>query len=306
MIRKTGLVLAALLFWEGAAFSQEPVARIVAVVNDEVITEQELQDAVLEATGKKAEEPSVRESALDRLIEHKLILQKAAGLGISVTPEEVRKEIQKVRESFPSEEAFQQALEDARLTYEAFEKRYGEQLLIRKMVGREVQSKIRVSPGEIETFYQENLTFFQGPKLWRIAHILIRREKPGEADPEAKARAEEIYKRLEAGEPFSELARQYSEGPRKEEGGDLGYIEPDKLMPEITEVLRDLPIGSASKMVESPIGYNFFQILERKQNYSIPFKEVKKEIEARLYEEKTRAGYAEWVSKLKQNAYIKK
>ena len=285
----------------------ETVGKIVAIVNDEVITQQELEDVLRDFPEKEnLQEPARREKALNRLVEDKLILQKAREVGVVVTPEEVDEVIRNIKNRFPSQEAFDKTLVNEGLTYKAFETRHKNQLIIKKMVTREIRSKSSVTPREVETYHQEHSGSFQGPEAWKLSHLLVRKHFPGKEDPERKKKAKQLLRRLRHGEDFKTLVRNYSEGPRKEEGGDLGYVERGKLMKEIEEALVFLPVGGISEIIETPVGYNIFRLEDRKSSEIRPFKQVREEIHGRLMVEKIKNRYNEWMKELKKDAYIQK
>jgi len=284
----------------------ETIGKIVAIVNDEVITQQELEEALRELPpGENQEGSSRRQVALERLIENSLILQKGKEAGMTVMPEELEEVIRRIKNRYTSKEAFEDALLDVGLSYKEFEHRHRDQLIVRKMMTKEVRAKSNVSPRETEDYYKNNLSDFQGPEAWKLSHILVRKRVPSKEDPEARRRARHLLKRLRKGEDFAFLATNYSEGPRSEEGGELGFVERRKLMKEIEQALSSLPVGGISNIVETPIGYNIFRVEERKQSVIQALQEVKGKIHDKLQKEKIKKRYEEWMGALKKDAYIK-
>lgn len=289
----------------GYSIHAETIGKIVAIVNDEVVTEEDLEEILQELPeGEGLQGEDLRQKALNRLIEDRLILQKAQELGIFASPEEVEETIRRIKDRFPSQEAFEEALETADLTYKAFVDRHKEQLIIRKVVASEVRSKSRVLPKEVEAYYKANPQEFQGEEAWRLSHIVIRKRTTPHEDSEAEKLVKNLLKRLRKGEDFETLAREYSEGPHKEKGGDMGFVQRRALKKEIEEAIRHLPLGGISEVISTPNGYSLFRLEDRKKMTLRSFQEVKGEIRDRLLREKIKMRYEEWVSSLKKNAYI--
>jgi len=281
------------------------VGKIVAIVNDEVITQQELDESLSSLPAVEPLKGDARQKALNRLIEDKLILQKAKQNGVTVSPEELEEVIKKVRSRFPSEEAFQKTLLNADLPYKEFEKRHERQLIIRKMVLLEVRAKSTVSPREMEEYYKTHDVQFQSPEAWHLSNILIRKGSPLRDDEAAKRLAKTLLKRIRKGEDFTALAKITSEGPRKEEGGDLGFVERGKLLKEIEGALLPLRVGGVSHVIETPVGYHLFRVEEKRKGMKRNYKEVKGKIRDFLLQEKIKQRYGEWIEQLKKEAYIK-
>ena len=282
------------------------VGKIVAIVNDEVITQQELDESLSSfPEGELLKGDARRRKVLNRLIEDKLIFQKAKQNGVTVSPEELEEVIKKIKNRFPSKEAFQKTLLDAALSYKEFERRHERQLIIRKMVTAEVRAKSTVSPREMEEYYKTHDAEFQSPEAWRLSNILIRKRSPLRNDEAAKQLARNLLKRIRKGEDFVALARIYSEGPRREEGGDLGFVERGKLLKEIEGALLSLRIGGVSNVIETPVGYHLFRVEERRKGTKREYKEAKGKIRESLLQEKIKKRYGEWIAQLKKEAYIK-
>ncbi|MFH1858408.1 MAG: peptidylprolyl isomerase [Candidatus Omnitrophota bacterium] len=287
--------------------ASETIGKIVAIVNDEIITQEDLWEMLKELPeAGDAQNFLVRQNVLEHLIENRLILQEAKETEVSVTDEELEEVIRQIRNRYPSQEVFEEALSGSGYTYKTFVERHREQLIIRKMMAREIRNKCQVSPNEIRKYYKEHMGQFQSPPSWKLSHILIQKSTPGEPDPTALERAKKLRKRLLKGESFTELAKQYSEGPRKDSGGELGYVEREKLLKEIESALADLPEGGISKILETPGGYNLFRMEGAKETEARPYKDVRNEIYDIYFNQKVRKQYKAWMDELKSRAYIQR
>jgi len=307
------LLYAVLLF--PACLKAEIVDGIVAVVNNEVVTQVELNAILLpiytqykstysdEELLKKIDE--AKKNILYQLIEDKLILQEAHKIGMPATDEEVAERLEQIKSQFSSSEEFKSALASQGLTVVDLKEKYREQLIKEKMVNREVRSRVSVTPIEIALFYEKNEDDFNLPAQVKVMTIMIRKS---EADPESNTDSLKKIKMIELkmaeGEDFTKLAREYSQDPSAVDGGDMGYINKGQMMKKIDEVIFSLQPGEISETIETPVGYHVFKIVEVKEAGAESFDEARMQIENYLFQEKAKERFDEWMTNLKENAYI--
>ncbi len=279
---KASLAAAAMLFLCVSA-EAEVVDRIVAVVNDEVITLSELNGAFepyqakLEASykgaGREKALTEARTALLNRMIDNLLMEQQARKAGIVIRDEELTGAIKDLLERRKiSQEDLVKALEKEGTTWEAYKKGVLDQLKRVRLVQREIKSKVAVSDEEIGEYYRKHREDYEGKDSVRIKQILL--SLPKEVDPAAKVKlradAAAIHKRLLAGEPFDLLSARYSQGPAAAAGGDIGYIEKGVILHEVEEVAFSLPLNQISGIIESPIGFHIIQVIDRRGEESRP------------------------------------
>ena len=307
------LLYAVLLF--PACLKAEIVDGIVAVVNNEVVTQAELNAILLplytqykstysdEELLMKIDE--AKKNILYKLIEDKLILQEAHKIGMPATDEEVAERLEQIKSQFSSSEEFKSALASQGLTVVDLKEKYREQLIKEKMVNREVRSRVSVTPIEIALFYEKNKDDFNLPAQVKVMTIMIRKS---EADPESNTDSLKKIKMIELkmaeGEDFTKLAREYSQDPSAVDGGDMGYINKGQMMKKIDEVIFSLQPGEISETIETPVGYHVFKIVEVKEAGAESFDEARMQIENYLFQEKAKERFDEWMTNLKENAYI--
>jgi len=307
------LLYAVLLF--PACLKAEIVDGIVAVVNNEVVTQVELNAILLpiytqykstysdEELLKKIDE--AKKNILYQLIEDKLILQEAHKIGMPATDEEVAERLEQIKSQFSSSQEFKSALASQGLTVVDLKEKYREQIMIKKMVNREVRSRVSVTPIEIALFYEKNKDDFNLPAQVKVMTIMIRKS---EADPESNTDSLKKIKMIELkiaeGEDFAKLAREYSQDPSAVDGGDMGYIGKGQMMKKIDEVIFSLQPGEISETIETPVGYHVFKIVEVKEAGAESFDEARMQIENYLFQEKAKERFDEWMTNLKENAYI--
>ncbi len=292
--------------------ASEVVERILAVVNDEIITEQDLQIVMAPVvaqyktmyTGSEFEEKlrQTRKEFLDKIIEDKLMLSEAKRKQVLVADAEVDEMITDVRNKFPSREVFLKAIEDQGLTEKKLWTRFRDQLMTQKLVSYEVKSKVSVSPGEVSEYYKQHTDEFSQGERVRLQHILIREGARSEED--AKAFAESLVAQVDSGKPFEELARTYSEGSEAKEGGDMGWVERGQLLGEIDEKIFLLGDAQHTAPLKSSLGYHIFKVIERQKSSTKPIADVRSVIQDLIFKEKMKARLDTWIQNLKKNAYI--
>ena len=288
--------------------------RIVAVVNEEIITEWDVHvrmSALLEDGEVPPADPeqasAFRQAVLDRLVEERLIIQEAKRLGLTVEPEEVAERVQALHREFAPKERFEQMLREAQLTEEKLKTKLREQLLMQRAIDGQVRATITVSPAELQQARASAPPAEASPSHDKeevlAAHLLIRvsEERPVE---EARQLIDQLAQRLLAGEAFESLARVYSEGPHAEEGGRLGWVKPEEMLPELAAALSTLPPGQISKPIQSALGFHLVKVLDRRQTSPEDSPDDQEAVHRRLYQQKFSGAMRAWLHTLKRGAYI--
>lgn len=297
--------------------SGEIKEQIVAVINDDIITYSELEKILspifeqYERIYSGAELFSMlqkaRRDVLNHLIEEKLIVQEAARLNVKGLmgddfSKEVDQSISEIKAKFPSEEEFQKQLKREGTTMERFRAQQEERTLVKAMLIKEASSKCSVSPMEVREYYDShNDEFTEGEKM-HVSQIWIK-EAPGKPE-EAERTAKEVLNRLNAGEPFAELAKKYSNCPYASKGGDWGFIGHGHWNKELEDAACALKAGEHSGVVKSSLGYHIIMLHEKKPPAVKSLAQVYTAIESKLFNIKAGKKRDEWIAKLKSKAYI--
>jgi peptidyl-prolyl cis-trans isomerase SurA len=249
----------------------EIIDRIAAVVNDEIILLSEVDEKIflLQAQGQLAGRDSsevgrIRRDILDRLIEERLVVQRARSQGIEVDASEVLaavdEAIARVQTQFPDPAAFEAALESEGLSLSQLRERYEtdvrQERLAQRIVGREIRSQVDVTTDDVQRYFNENKdTLPRKPDEVRLSHLVVEPVDAAEMQA-ARDRIDRVWQALASGEP---LDRARGDLP----AGDLGRFRAGDLAPEIDAVLDTLPIGVYSRPVRSLQGFHLFRIGER-------------------------------------------
>lgn len=291
----------------------ETVNKFVAIVNDEVITQQDIDQllAVLYAQYsqeykgdellKKMED--VKKDILTQMIEDKLVLSRAKELGIKVTESEIDERLDYIKKNFPSEQEFYDTLKTQGITLANLKDRYRDQIMMKKLVDMEVRSRVSVVPSEVSGYYEKHKAEFRQGDKYRVKNILIKAQDAVSLEL-AKLEIEDIYARLKQGDNFDELAKLKSQGPNASQGGDMGYIEPGQMLEVLDNAIFKLKPGEFSEPVKSEIGYHIFKVEEINPGKEPGLEEVQKDIQMMLFQNKFKAKIDEWLAGLKNKAYI--
>ena len=314
LLRKILCVLILFLMFGVPSDGGEFIDRIVAVVNDDIITESELQESMLpfiadyrmrygeEGLEQKMDE--ARQDALNRLIEEKLMSLEAKKREVAVEDFEIEERLEEVKQRFDSDEEFYKAISISGVTLARLKEKYKEQIMMRKLVNGIIASRVSVTPTQIAAYYHGNIKDFSTPDITRFKVLFV---KPLDQETLYSARklAEDIQKKIGEGEDFDMLVKQFSQGPNTDKGGDMGYMPAGSTIPEIESAISQLNPGEISDIIETKSGFYIVMVVDKKQAGIIPITEVNDMIKERLFQKESELTLREFVGKLKEDAYIK-
>jgi peptidyl-prolyl cis-trans isomerase SurA len=284
--------------------SSEVVDRIIAIVNDDIITLKEVEQFVhVEKNRFKSVEDylvglKLREK-LGILIENTLIKQQAKKMKIDVSDREVREVVENIKKQhLITEEELKEQLKKENLSYDEFLKGIRITLLRNKVLARVITPEVNLTEKALKDYYDSHFDEFTEEEL-HLQQIFISGLRE-----DSKERADFVYDSLSKGIPFEELAKQYSDDPSGKYGGDVGYVKKEELIPEIREAIKDLREGSYARTIQSRYGFHILKLVNRKKGDVIPFEKAKEEIKRRLIMEESEKRYKDFIDKLKRSSYI--
>jgi len=314
-----GRGLAALFLFFGALSAPAGAAvvdRIVAVVNDEVITLSDLNeelDVIRQRTavtykGQDIERllAEARPHVLNRMVDRLLIGQEARKSGIVLKDEEVNEAIRDglAQRKMRMEDLIASLAKEG-ATLEEYRRDLRDHLMKTKLVRREIRSKIMISDEEIGAYYQKHRDDYEGKETVRIQQILL--PVPKNADEgqirTIRQEAEAIRQRLREGEAFELLAGRYSQGPAAA-GGDIGFVEKGVMLPEVEAVAFNLKIGEISDVISSPVGFHIIRVSDKRGAGLKPIEAVREEIRRKIEDEKADKRYESWIEDLRKKSHI--
>lgn len=301
----------------------ELVDRVAAVVNGDVITQSEM----LEESGKftqkiETQAPAseketllkkAREQVLSQLIDKALLIQQAKKSGLIVADEEVDDAIANIlNRTGMSLKQFQKDLTNHGMNEESYRKTIREQILISRLVNRQIRDKVVITDEKIVEYYNTSFRNQPVPAGYRILQIGITfndAESPYKSREEAKSKAEEVRKSAALGKNFRELAKAFSTLPSARDGGDLGAFNRDELASFMREPIMKLKPGQVSEVLATPSGFQILKLQSIKEGDKIelpPLDSVQEEIKDKLMQEESTRQYEAWLARLRSEAYIKR
>ena len=328
MLGRFPRALAALLLVSAPLRAQMNTEGVAAIVNGDIITFSDVrriaddaEKAVVAAGGSRDEIieriKKVRTDALNAMVDRQLIISEFKTAGYQFPEKMVDDQIHSVIvNNFNGDRtAFIGALQQSGRTMDQYRKEQRDAMIVQFMRSRYVSSQVVISPARVEEYFQKNSAKFVSSGEAKVGMILIKRGLVSEPrmqldgtvrriDP-ARSLADEVIAKLDRGEKFADLARKYSEGPKREEGGDLGWLRKDQMRKELADVVFSLSPGQHSKIIEAPEGYYIIQAYEFKRAGSRELAEVRADVEKMVRIEESQKREKEWIERLRKKGYVK-
>lgn len=311
MIKKILFVVSIILLgYTTFANSAILLDKVMAIVNKEVITWSDLYKAMgFEATDEikamKDEDKRrfFRENEsifLESLIDMRLHLQEAAKAGVSASDEDVNKAIENIQKKYSmTDEAFKDAIGKEGFTIAEYRKKLSEQITISRIIEQDVRSKVLVTEGEIDKYLSENKEMARESDGFNISHIFL---KKTDDKKQLEEKAMEIYKKIKAGENFSDLAKQYSEDASARSGGELGFIKKSDMSKDFLDVLSKMKVGDVSEPFWGGNGIHIIRLNDKREIKSP--QELREAVRQKLLDEKFSREYKNWIKGLREKAYV--
>jgi peptidyl-prolyl cis-trans isomerase SurA len=308
------------------SYGDHLVDRVVAVVNNDVITLSELEKAGREFFERiKSQAPATevdralekaREEVLSRLVDKSIVRQQAEKLSITVSEQELDTALDQIlaRNNATIEE-FKKELAAMKISEQEYRENLRDQIMQSKLISYEVRSRIVINEEDIKAYYQEEYTQHKGESGYHILQMgftwrnTVSLEEAGfDTKEAAREKAEEIRARVLDGESFTELAKAYSNLPSASYGGDIGLFQKDEMASYMKDVILAMHPGEISPIIETGNAFQFFKLLSVREGDLVvkaPYESVREEIRDVLYRQKMEEQYKAWVKSLREEAYIK-
>lgn len=286
----------------GICYATEVIDRIVAVVNDDLITLSDLNRYISSIPPGTAEID--RDRVLNDLVEQMILEQEAAKLGITVSDPEIDMSIENIRtKAGMSHEQMEEMLKKENLTKEQFRKQWRLQIISGKLVNSIVKGRVAVTDDEIESLYKEYYGNIENSDEVQIAHILI---SVNEQQPErALEKASRIAELAKSGNDFSKLVAEYSDDTfSKEKEGVLGYFKKGELVSELEAVVAITEVGEVSGPVQTASGFHIIKVLNRNTLDSNSVDTYREQLRQEIYKKKVAEELQKYIATMRENAYI--
>lgn len=295
----------------------EIIDRIVARINDDIITHYELRQATTPFLLQQGSDPEVLDDpkqapviyaeVLKEMIDGQLVLQEAEKLDLKITDEEVDRWLAfTMQQQQMSREQFEALVQRYGMSFEGYREFVRDNLLRLRFIQLKVGSKATVSDAEIDEAYRKR--FGEAPrkrKFITVRHILVQPASDADADvAAARSKAEDLLARARAGEDFSELAAAHSDGPSKSSKGYLGSFHRGQLDPKFEDAAFALDEGEISEVARTKFGFHVIKVEEVEHQLPDEIAERKEKLMLELRQQATERQLKSYLQTLRSRAFI--
>jgi peptidyl-prolyl cis-trans isomerase SurA len=252
----------------------ETIDRIVAVVNENVVTRYELNE-VLKATIKQLQKQGVQPPApavlekqlLERIILNRVQLQLAKETGLTVSDTELDQTLRRIaQENKMTMPEFYSALERDGISFNRFRDEIRDEIILVRLKEREVNNRVNVTEGEVDNFLHSQEGSSSQDDEYRLAHILI--QVPEQASvsqlADRQLRAEAALTQLKNGADFAQVAAEFSEASDAMQGGLLDWRPGAQLTKKFAEILAPMKAGEITPVIQTPNGLHILKLVDRR------------------------------------------
>jgi peptidyl-prolyl cis-trans isomerase SurA len=247
---------------------------IVVVVNDDVITQRELNNRIKTVTGRMKgqnvalpEAADLRRQLLERMIVERAQLQMAKEMGVRVDDLQLDRAIGRIAEAQKlSVQDLRNQMEKDGIPYAAFREEIREEIIMQRLREHEVDAKIQISDAEVDSFLAAEKAAAAEQFELNISQIMVRIPDNATAEviAQRRARAEEVMRQLRTGADFAKMAATYSDASDALQGGVVGWRQPERLPPVFAEALVKLKPGQVTPIIKSVGAFHILKVFERR------------------------------------------
>ena len=264
-------------------FLTDPSGNVVASVNGEKITKDELYQLLLEQAGQQG---------LNLLIAQKIVDLEAKKQKITISEAEIEQALEKYYDYYGGEESFTQIMAKSGTSLAEVKKNLISTMKVQKLL----EPRIKVTEDEMKAFFEENKEDFAQEEQVKARHILVATEKE----------AQEIKDKLAKGEDFAALAKEYSiDDSTKNSGGQLGFFNRGDMVSEFEKTAFTLPVGEISAPVKTEYGYHLIKVEDKKEAADPDYEKSKADIKEYLFNQKLQQEYNPWLQEVSKDYEIK-
>jgi len=251
-----------------------PLDRVIAVVNDEAVTQWDLREqrrVLLDQLKASNIQPPTADAldkqVLERLITERALTQYAKETGVRVDDTMVERTILRIAEENKLKpDEFRKVLERENIQYAAYREDIRRQIMLQRLRDREVDSKIAVTDAEVDNYLATVAAQAGGEREYLLSHVYVTVPEQASSDQieSRKKRAEEALALVKSGKSFAEVAAGFSDAPDATSGGSLGWRTPARLPSVFVDVTRTMKKGDVSTVLRSPAGFHIVQLVDER------------------------------------------
>lgn len=325
MLKRSAVLLVLVAALAAVPLGAQIIEQVLVNVNGDILTKTEFEQRQVTLLRQRPElanvtpdSPVLRKAVVEvtpqlilEAVDELLLIQRGRELGLALGDEQFNNIVDNIRKSnnIESDEQFQMALKQEGMTMTDLRRALERQMLASEAQRRDVVDKISVTEAEAHAYYDAHKEEFTTPSEVTLREILVEvpvTEKGVNVaqDDEAKAEAEDVRKRLLAGEPFPRLAAEFSDAPSKANGGLIGPILQNELADALQQQLTQLKVGDLTEAIRTARGYQILKLETRTETKIRTFEEARADISNKVGSEKMAAERLKYLERLRSQATI--
>lgn len=284
----------------------EVMDRIIAIVNDDIITLKEAEKHVrVEKEGKFV---SINEyltnlrlrEKIDLLIDDVLIRQQAKKFKLEVSDKEVDSIIDNIKKQYLIDDTeLKQKLKEDNISYEDFVAGLRSNVLRSRLLARVISPEVNVTEQDLRQYYDKHKDEFVDEE-YKLLQIFVSGQRA-----DGQNRITQAYELLQEGKSFEAVAGDYSDDTKSAaSGGDIGYVKKVDLIPQLRAAVGFLTPGVYSSIIITPYGFHILKLVEKKKGEMLTFEMARDSIHEKIVQEESEKRYKEYVGKLRKESYI--
>ncbi|MCX5846503.1 MAG: peptidylprolyl isomerase [Deltaproteobacteria bacterium] len=300
-----------------SSITQSAGSGIVIDVDGAKLTKEQLESEVkkkmsiikkqVPADRQQQVKENVRKQVINDFTVRTLLANEVNRLNLSVIDSEVTEAVDRLKSSLPKGMTIDDLMKKNKITKEKMQEEIRFGIKINKLVLSQMSGKTKPTEKEINKFYQKNKEKFKMPESVHVRHILVAKAA-GDDDKvktEKKTKAEDLRKQLVAGADFAVIAKNNSDCPSKQTGGDLGVFSHGEMVKQFEDAAFSQKVNAIGPVVETEFGYHIIQVLERHDSKTLSLDDkMKANISAFLEQQKQQEGFDAMLKKLRSKANI--
>ncbi|MFI5403278.1 MAG: SurA N-terminal domain-containing protein [Planctomycetota bacterium] len=294
-----------------ARAQQEMVERIVARVNDGLVTQSDYDKRLaiaIKGANVTTVSDELRISVLEDMIKEHLLEDRAKEMGVTASDEEIQAAVNRVKEQYnlTTDADFEAALATSGINKADLQRQLRQTITLQKVIGREVTSRLDLSDDALRAEYERRKeTLYAIPESAHVAELVLKfSPNSPEERQQAAARIEEIRGELKTGKTYPELVKEYSAGNTRDRGGDLGTVTKGELVEALDAgIFGDQSEYPAPVLMADSI--HWFHVTDRKPASFRPFSEVKDDLKRRISDDLYEKRFGEYLDRLRREAFVK-
>lgn len=288
--------------------SKALVAKVEGVALTKADLEKKVSDQMKMFQGEIPEEKrkeiidGVKKQLIDEFVVLTVLTKEVERANITLTEKDIQAQLDKIKKNIPEGKSVDEFLKENNVSMDQIQ--LG--IKIQRLVDKELGSNAKPTKNEISKFYKENPDKFKTPETAHVRHILVLIDAKDDSKTRAekKAKIEKLRKQILDGADFAEIAKNNSDCPSKEKGGDLGEIQKGQTVKPFEDAAFSRKIKDIGPVVTTEYGHHIIEVLGRTKQKVTTLDEAKKQITQYLEQEKQRAAFETITARLRKNAEI--